>query len=56
MYYPQWKYLKNFRQQNKEFKQKQKLAFDHRDRARPLPPIADDEDVWVSSGQTAVPG
>ena len=54
--HPQWKYLETFRKQNKEFKQKQKSAFDRRHRARLLPPIADDTEVWVTSGHTATPG
>ena len=37
--------------QNKEFKQRQKSAFDHRNQAHLLPPLADDIKVWVSSGQ-----
>ena len=52
----QWKYLDAFRKQNKEFKQRQKSAFDHRHQTHPLPPIADDTKVWVSSGQTPTPG
>ena len=53
---PQWKYLEAFRKQNKEFKQRQKSAYDRRHRTSSLPPIADDTKVWVSSGQTPTPG
>ena len=53
---PQWNYLETFRKQNKEFKQKQKTTYDLRHRARPLPPIPDDTDVWITSGQMPTPG
>ena len=53
---PQWKYLETFRKQNKEFKQRQKSAYDRRHRTSSLPPIADDIKVWITSGQTALPG
>ena len=53
---PQCKYLETFRKQNSEFKQKQKSAYDRRHRTNSLPPIADDTKVWVSGGQTTIPG
>ena len=53
---PQWKYLETFRKQNKEFKQRQKSAYDRRHRTSSLPPIADDTKVWITSGRTALPG
>ena len=42
---PQWKYLETFRTLNKQFKEKQKIDFDHQHRVRPLPPIPDDAEV-----------
>ena len=53
---PQWKYLETFKTLNKQFKEKQKIDFDRRHRVRPLPPIPDDAEVWISSGQTTTPG
>ena len=53
---PQWKYLETFRKQNSEFKQKQKSAYDRRHRTNSLPLITDDTKVWVSGGQTTIPG
>ena len=40
-----WPYLKEFRLQDKEFKLKQKLNFDCRHRAHPLPDIPDGTEV-----------
>ena len=53
---PQWQYLRKFKTLNKKFKQKQKIAFNCRHRVRPLPLIPDNTDVWISLGQTAIPG
>ena len=47
---PQWPYLKDFKQQNKRFKSKQKQDYDRRHRACPLLPIPNDSDMWDTAG------
>ncbi len=46
---PGWEYLKVFREKDKQFKHSQKRNFDRHHRARELPPIPDDAEVWVTS-------
>ena len=53
---PTWQYLEKFRQDNEEFKQKQKRDFNRRHNVRPLPPIPNDSDVWITSGENVTPG
>ena len=53
---PSWPYLDGFRQHDADFKHKQKKDYDRRHRARPLPPIPDSSDVWITSGEEPVPG
>ena len=53
---PKWTYLDKFRQIDKEFKEEQKLDYDHRHSAKELPPIPEDTDVWITSGASTVPG
>ena len=48
---PKWPYLKKFRQSNNQFKLRQKIDHDLRHRARPLPDIPSDTEVWVNSGE-----
>ena len=49
---PKWTYLGEFKQQHANYKQKQKSAYDTRHRVRPLAPIPEDNEVWVTMGQT----
>ena len=44
---PQWQYLKEFRESNKMYKEKQKQYY-KRHRAHSLPEIPEDEPVWVN--------
>ena len=53
---PEWKFLEEFRRQNKDFKEKQKRDYDRRHRTLPLSPIPDETDVWITSGTQPVPG
>lgn len=53
---PQWPYLKEFREANKKFKDKQKHHYDRGHRARDLSPIPDNTDVWVKSEKKPVSG
>ena len=52
---PQWKYIQEFRDLDKEKKRRQKRDFDQRHRTRPLPDIPDDTNVWVTTGDNPVP-
>ena len=46
---PQWKYLPELRRTNEEFKRKQKRDHDHHHRARDLPEIPENTEVWVTT-------
>ena len=46
---PQWQYLKEFRESNKVYKEKQKQYYDKSHRVHSLPEIPDDEPVWVNT-------
>ena len=51
-----WHYLPSFRVKDKEYKAQQKVEYDRRHRARPLPPLPDDESVWVQTQNRQTPG
>ena len=53
---PDWTYLETFRQSNRAFKEKQKLDHNRCHRAKELPPIPADSGVWITSGNSPVPG
>ena len=53
---PKWSFLPEFRRLNKEFKQHQKYNFDRRHRVQELPPISDEQDVWISTDGEPTPG
>ena len=46
---PQWPYLKSFQQQEQKFKSQQEMHYNKRHRTQPLPPISNDEQVWVKT-------
>lgn len=52
----QWPYAKGVRQKDGELKAKQKANFDQRHRARPLPELPDDTDVWITTNGNPTPG
>ena len=53
---PEWPFLKEFKRQNKAFKDKQETQYNRAHRTRPLPPLEGGMDVWVSSGDRKIPG
>ena len=53
---PDWKFMDEFRSKNRIFKDRQKCDYDRHHGARSLPPIPDDSDVWITSGDQPVSG
>ena len=53
---PQWSYLSEFRALNKKFKNRQEQDYSRRHRARELPALPDDSEVWVTFSNQLVPG
>ena len=53
---PKWSYLDNFRQKDKEYKEKQKRDYDKRYRTRPLDPLDSDAHVWIRTGHNQTTG
>ena len=53
---PQWSYLREFRDANRKFKEQQKRNYDRYHRARSLPEIPDNTDVWITTGDHNIPG
>ena len=51
-----WPNLETFREQNDEFKIKQKQYYDRYHRVHSLPPIPDETEVWITSGKSLTPG
>ena len=53
---PQWSYLHDFRERDKEMKKRQKRDFDRHHCVRELPDLPEDTDVWVTSGGSLTRG
>ena len=55
---PSWPNLTKFRQVDEQYKKKQKCQFDRRHRARELPELEDDTEVFITDGRrpNSVPG
>ena len=53
---PHWPYLSGFRARNQEFKEKQKQDYDRRHRARELPDLPDDTEVFVTTDRQPTTG
>ena len=53
---PQWSYLSEFRKLNKKFKKKQERDYNRQHRARELPSLPDESEVWVTSNNHPIPG
>ena len=53
---PQWSYLNDFRSKNKKFKASQQHHYNRRHKAKDLPPIPDDTDVWITSEENPIRG
>ena len=51
-----WSFLPDFKRLNAEFKDRQKRDFDWRHRVKELPPIPDDNEVWISTDGGSTPG
>ena len=47
--YLKWPYLKSFQQQEQKFKGQQEIKYNERHCTRSLPPISNDEHVWVKT-------
>ena len=50
---PGWSFLRKFHEMDANFKQKQKEYYDKRHRVRPLSPIPDNTEVWITSRERA---
>ena len=53
---PQWSYLSDFRERDKEYKAKQKRDYDDRHRTRPLDPLLPDTPVYIRTGDNQITG
>jgi transposase InsO family protein len=52
----QWPFLEKFREQDRAMKEKQKENFDSRHRAKDLPTLPNDTDIWIMSEDEPVHG
>lgn len=53
---PDWKFLKDFKEQNQTFKDKQKRNYDKRHGVLSYPLIANDTAVWITTDAQPIPG
>ena len=53
---PQWHFLPDFQQMDKEFKEKQKQNYDCHHRVRQADSLPVDSPVWVTTGNRQIPG
>lgn len=53
---PKWPYLKEFREEDRLHKKRQKDDYDKRHRTHPLPDLPDGTDVWVNTGRRSTEG
>ena len=53
---PQWPYIKSFRELNKQYKGKQKASYDRSHRAKVVPSIPSNTQVWITSEKQLIPG
>ena len=53
---PQWSYISDFRERDKEYKAKQKRDYDDRHRTRPLDPLLPDTPVYIRTGNDQTTG
>ena len=53
---PKWTFLPEFKRLNREFKDRKKRDFDQAYKVQELPPIPDDQDVWISTERDPKPG
>ena len=55
-YVPEWSHITNFRRLDERYKQSQKEHYDKRHRVRTLPPLPEDQPVWVGTRGLQTPG
>ena len=53
---PDWTFIDDFRAQNINYKAKQKEDYDRRHAVHSRPPLSDDTEVWITSGQQPTQG
>ena len=53
---PQWYFLPDFRQKDKELKEKQKRNYDCRYHVRPADTLPNNSSVWVTASNSQIPG
>ena len=53
---PIWPHLTDFEEKDRQYKERQKKDFDRCHRARPLPSLPNDSDVWVNTQRNQVSG
>ena len=53
---PQWPYLAEFQEQDRQYKAKQKQNYDQRHRTQTLNPLPPDTPVWITTGRDRTPG
>ena len=53
---PKWKFLDEFRSENRIFKERQKSDYDRQHGVRTRSPIPDDSDVWINNGSLPTTG
>ena len=53
---PQWNFIPDFQQKDKDFKSKQKKNYDRQHRVRPTDTLPDKSSVWVRTGKSQISG
>ena len=53
---PNWPYLADFQERDREYKAKQKQHYDQRHRTQTLDPLLPDTSVWITTGRDRTPG
>ena len=53
---PNWPHLTDFVEKDRQYNERQKKDFDRCHRARPLPSLPNDSDVWVNTQRNQVSG
>ena len=53
---PGWKYLQQFRDNNRQYKEQQKINYNISHRVQPLSPLSDGTAVWVTTGNKQTTG
>lgn len=56
LFIPEWPYLSRFSGQHRKYKAQQTRNYNRRHRVRPLPPLPEDQLVWVNTRGNLTPG